>query len=125
MKTTTTTTTDDDDAALTLRLPRAEAEAVAALLEQASRLFSNRSCNDHPLPDTDANWAMMERMMAANVRQTVEEWRAGPHREERPDRAGQGAGRDELVFMDWWLAGYLADVVAAAVARAKKGGEEQ
>lgn len=78
-----------------------EAVFAATLLDQHSEEFSNHGCNDCPIPNTDENWAMVERMGAWNIKGTVEEWRKSHDAEERPTG-------DTINVMDWYLSAYLA-----------------
>lgn len=77
-----------------------EREHLRELLNTCRDLLSVRGCNDFPVPNTDENWELFERMMAWGTNATVEAWRAGTDFTPRPDGG-------TIYFTDWLLLSYL------------------
>jgi hypothetical protein len=73
-------------------MTRNEQTILAKLLGIASDEFSNHGCNDFPLPNTDENWALYEKMEQES---DPVGWRAYP--QERP------ALNKPIYFQDWML----------------------
>lgn len=84
-----------------MTLTDAERGHLVTLLDRCGELLSNQGCNDFPVPNTDENWAMRERMGAWNVGLTVEQWREHHDYDPRPMRK-------TLYLTDWFVLAYLA-----------------
>jgi len=85
---------------MVILLSKAETEQLVQFLDDLSDKYGNAGCNDHPLDNTDENWALYQEVNKDDP-------------EERPPL------KDKLFFYDFILVEHLKAKIAAALSEQK------